>query len=116
SGHFEGTRWNVENCGMTTAFENVDRAHVPPRLCEKPWERRHCPQPDETRRRVSRQGAARPRRCVASARDRTSQSRRCWRDGGGMRAIDVACAAAIGLCACAPTDQYGTASFGPCPT
>src|SRR2546428_11583674 len=33
-----------------------------------------------------------------------------------MRAIDLACAAAIVLCACAPTDQNGTGSFGPPPT
>jgi len=33
-----------------------------------------------------------------------------------MRAIDLACAAAIVLCACAPTDQNGAGSFAPPPT
>src|SRR5438128_3307741 len=81
-------------------------------VVQKPWLASALSATRRLRKRVSRQGAPRPCRCVASARDRTFRSVGSGRDGGGMRAIDLACGAAIVLCACAPTDN-GTGSGGP---
>src|SRR5438270_227827 len=117
SGHFEGTRWNVENCGMATAFENVDRAHVPPPGCAKNLasDGTVC---NPTKYAGECAGRGPHGRVVAWRAPGIELPRGVGVGGteGGMRAIDLACAAAIVLCACAPTDQNGAGSFAPPPT